>query len=94
MLISSRALAAIGAPHERRTVEAKLIHTAWFVQVAIHCHTLDMMDRAAVAQTREQLPEDFRQIDILVNNAGLALGTAAAQDVDMEVRTRRQHLAH
>ena len=44
-----------------------------------------MMDRAAVAQTREQLPQKFRQIDILVNNAGLALGTAAAQNVDMEV---------
>lgn len=46
--------------------------------------TLDVRDRAAVAEAVAGLPEDFRAIDVLVNNAGLALGLNPAQDADLD----------
>jgi 3-hydroxy acid dehydrogenase/malonic semialdehyde reductase len=41
--------------------------------------TLDVRDRAAVAQVTGGLPAEFAQIDVLVNNAGAALGLSPAQ---------------
>lgn len=46
--------------------------------------TLDVRDRAAVADAVAGLPEEFAQIDVLVNNAGLALGLGPAQEADLD----------
>jgi 3-hydroxy acid dehydrogenase/malonic semialdehyde reductase len=46
--------------------------------------TLDVGDRAAVAQVTGGLPAEFAQIDVLVNNAGAALGLSPAQDADLD----------
>jgi 3-hydroxy acid dehydrogenase/malonic semialdehyde reductase len=46
--------------------------------------TLDVRDRAAVAQVTGGLPAEFAQIDVLVNNAGAALGLSPAQDADLD----------
>jgi 3-hydroxy acid dehydrogenase / malonic semialdehyde reductase len=46
--------------------------------------TLDVRDRAAVADVVAGLPEEFARIDVLVNNAGLALGLGPAQDADLD----------
>src|SRR5690606_21618881 len=41
-------------------------------------------DDAAIDAALNGLPEGFRDVDVLLNNAGLALGTAAAQDADLD----------
>jgi 3-hydroxy acid dehydrogenase/malonic semialdehyde reductase len=46
--------------------------------------TLDVRDRAAVAEVVSGLPAEFAEIDILVNNAGLALGMGPAQEADLD----------
>ena len=46
--------------------------------------TLDVRDRAAVADTVAGLPGEFARIDVLVNNAGLALGLGPAQESDLD----------
>ena len=46
--------------------------------------TLDVRDRAAVAQVAGDLPAEFAEIDVLVNNAGAALGLSPAQDADLD----------
>jgi 3-hydroxy acid dehydrogenase / malonic semialdehyde reductase len=46
--------------------------------------TLDVRDRAAVADAIGGLPEEFAEIDLLVNNAGLALGLNPAQEADLD----------
>ena len=46
--------------------------------------TLDVRDRAAVADVVGGLPEEFARVDVLVNNAGLALGLGPAQDADLD----------
>jgi 3-hydroxy acid dehydrogenase / malonic semialdehyde reductase len=46
--------------------------------------TLDVRDRAAVAEVVNGLPAEFAEIDILVNNAGLALGQGPAQSADLD----------
>lgn len=46
--------------------------------------TLDVRDRAAVAEVVSMLPQEFAEIDILVNNAGLALGLGPAQEADLD----------
>jgi len=46
--------------------------------------TLDVRDRAAVADTVAGLPGEFARIDVLVNNAGLALGLGPAQEADLD----------
>jgi 3-hydroxy acid dehydrogenase/malonic semialdehyde reductase len=46
--------------------------------------TLDVRDRAAVAETIGGLPAEFAEIDLLVNNAGAALGLNPAQDADLD----------
>src|SRR3984957_12538142 len=46
--------------------------------------TLDMRDRAAVAEVIGGLPAEFAEIDVLVNNAGAALGLNPAQDADLD----------
>jgi 3-hydroxy acid dehydrogenase/malonic semialdehyde reductase len=46
--------------------------------------TLDVRDRAAVAEVTGGLPAEFAQIDVLVNNAGAALGLRPAQDADLD----------
>jgi 3-hydroxy acid dehydrogenase / malonic semialdehyde reductase len=46
--------------------------------------TLDVRDRAAVAETVGALPAEFAEIDLLVNNAGAALGLSPAQDADLD----------
>ena len=46
--------------------------------------TLDVRDRAAVAEAIAGLPGEFAQIDLLVNNAGGALGLNPAQDADLD----------
>ena len=44
----------------------------------------DITDEAARDAALDTLPGDFASIDLLVNNAGLALGTAPAQDSDLD----------
>ena len=51
---------------------------------AFHGATFDVCDEAARDATLDTLPEGFREIDLLINNAGLALGTAPAQDADLD----------
>ncbi|HEX8006642.1 MAG TPA: SDR family NAD(P)-dependent oxidoreductase [Trebonia sp.] len=46
--------------------------------------TLDVRDRAAVAEVVGGLPAEFAEIDVLVNNAGLALGLEPAQKADLD----------
>jgi 3-hydroxy acid dehydrogenase/malonic semialdehyde reductase len=46
--------------------------------------TLDVRDRAAVADVVDGLPAEFAEIDVLVNNAGLALGLSPAQEADLD----------
>ena len=46
--------------------------------------TLDVRDRAAVAEVVDGLPAEFAEIDVLVNNAGLALGQGPAQSADLD----------
>ncbi|HEX4831957.1 MAG TPA: SDR family NAD(P)-dependent oxidoreductase [Trebonia sp.] len=46
--------------------------------------TLDVRDRAAVAEVVAGLPPEFAEIDVLVNNAGLALGQDLAQSADLD----------
>jgi len=46
--------------------------------------TLDVRDRAAVAEAIGGLPAEWAEIDICVNNAGLALGLSGAQDADLD----------
>jgi 3-hydroxy acid dehydrogenase/malonic semialdehyde reductase len=46
--------------------------------------TLDVRDRAAVAEVVEGLPAEFAEVDVLVNNAGLALGQDPAQSADLD----------
>lgn len=44
----------------------------------------DIRDEAAIDAALDALPKGFGDIDVLINNAGLALGTAAAQDADLD----------
>jgi 3-hydroxy acid dehydrogenase/malonic semialdehyde reductase len=46
--------------------------------------TLDVRDRAAVADVVGGLPAEFAEIDVLVNNAGVALGLGPAQEADLD----------
>jgi 3-hydroxy acid dehydrogenase/malonic semialdehyde reductase len=46
--------------------------------------TLDVRDRAAVADVIDGLPAEFAEIDLLVNNAGGALGLNPAQNADLD----------
>lgn len=46
--------------------------------------TLDVRDRAAVAEVVSELPAEFAEVDVLVNNAGLALGQGPAQSADLD----------
>jgi serine 3-dehydrogenase len=50
----------------------------------LHALNFDMCDTAAMEAALATLPEPFRAIDVLVNNAGLALGTAPAQDCNLD----------
>ena len=50
----------------------------------VHAAAFDMRDEAAIDAALAALPEGFGAIDVLLNNAGLALGTAAAQDADLD----------
>ena len=49
-----------------------------------HGVVFDVRDEASRDAALGALPEGFRGIDLLVNNAGLALGTAPAQDADLD----------
>ena len=51
---------------------------------AFHGAAFDVRDEAARDAALDALPEGFRALDLLVNNAGLALGTAPAQDSDLD----------
>ena len=61
--------------------------------------TLDVRDRAAVADAVSGLPPEFAAIDVLVNNAGLALGLepaygASLDDWDAMIDTNCKGLAY
>lgn len=51
---------------------------------AFHGAAFDVRDETARDIALDALPEAFCGIDLLVNNAGLALGTAPAQDADLD----------
>lgn len=51
---------------------------------ALHTLAFDIRDAAAAEAAMSGLTEPFRDIDVLVNNAGLALGTAPAQNSNLE----------
>ena len=50
----------------------------------VHAASFDVRDEAARDEALSGLPEAFSSIDLLVNNAGLALGTAPAQEADLD----------
>ena len=50
----------------------------------VHPLVFDIRDETAIDAALDALPEGFGDIDVLINNAGLALGTAAAQDADLD----------
>lgn len=51
---------------------------------SVHTLNVDVRDRAAMDAAIAGLPEDFAKIDLLINNAGLALGTAPAQNSNLD----------
>ncbi len=51
---------------------------------AVHPVELDFRDEAAIDAAVGGLPDRFAGIDLLLNNAGLALGTAPAQEANLE----------
>ena len=51
---------------------------------ALHTLTLDIQNSTQINEAIDSLPSNFKNIDLLINNAGLALGTAAAQECDLE----------
>lgn len=51
---------------------------------SLHYLNFDMQNRQAIEDAVDSLPEDFKNIDLLINNAGLALGTAHAQNCDLD----------
>lgn len=53
-------------------------------QEHVHPVSFDIRDEAAIAQALANLPDGFRDIDLLINNAGLALGTAPAQEAQLD----------
>jgi serine 3-dehydrogenase len=55
---------------------------------SVHPAVFDVTDTGARDAALAALPERFRGIDLLVNNAGLALGTAPAQDADIDQWTQ------
>ena len=50
----------------------------------VQAASFDIRDEAARDEALSSLPEAFSSIDLLVNNAGLALGTAPAQEADLD----------
>ena len=50
----------------------------------VHAAAFDICDSAAMDGALAKLPAPFRDVDLLINNAGLALGTAPAQEADLE----------
>ena len=50
----------------------------------MHVAAFDMRDAVAMQAAIGALPAEFANIDLLVNNAGLALGTALAQEADLD----------
>jgi serine 3-dehydrogenase len=46
--------------------------------------TFDVQNSTQINEAIDSLPSNFKDIDLLINNAGLALGTAAAQECDLE----------
>ena len=50
----------------------------------VHPSAFDVADESARDSALEALPEEFARIDLLVNNAGLALGTAPAQQAEID----------
>jgi serine 3-dehydrogenase len=51
---------------------------------AVHAVELDLRDEAAIEAAVRTLPDRYAGIDLLLNNAGLALGTAPAQEADLD----------
>lgn len=49
-----------------------------------HAAAFDIQDPAAIDAALSALPDAFRNVDLLINNAGLALGTAPAQNADLD----------
>ena len=50
----------------------------------VHPAAFDIRDLDAMDAALSSLPEGFRNVDLLINNAGLALGTAPAQQSDLD----------
>ena len=50
----------------------------------VHALVFDMRDEDAMRAAIADLPPEFASIDLLLNNAGLALGTAPAQQADLQ----------
>lgn len=52
--------------------------------VEVHVFSLDVRDRAAVAEAFASLPERWARIDVLINNAGLSQGLDPIQTGDID----------
>ncbi len=50
----------------------------------VHPAAFDIRDPDAMDAALSALPADFKNVDLLINNAGLALGTAPAQQSDLD----------
>ena len=50
----------------------------------VHPAAFDIRDAGAMDKALASLPAAFKDVDLLINNAGLALGTAPAQECDLD----------
>lgn len=55
-----------------------------FSDYPIHTVAFDMRDAGAISAALAGVPSSFQDIDLLINNAGLALGTAPAQEAQLQ----------
>lgn len=70
-----------------------------YPNISIHTIQLDVRDRAAVQDTLQNLPAEWKNVDVLINNAGLSLGlepidTGDTDDWDIMIDTNIKGLLY
>ena len=71
-----------GRRQERLEALKTELESAYGIKVLSCC--FDVQDKAAVFNTINNLPADWKNIDLLINNAGLALGKDSFEEADMD----------
>lgn len=75
-------LILIARREDKLTALADTLHKQYNIQTLLR--TLDVRNRSAVAETIEQLPQEWKNIEVLINNAGLASGLAPVEKGDID----------